>query len=82
MLEFPETSCHVRGISAMAIDSVSGSVMLTGSSGDYMLKIWDLENMNQTMRPFKEFKPFDGHPINKLSFSCDYELFLCCTTRN
>jgi len=46
MLEFPESSCHTRGISAMTIDSVSGSVMLTGSSGDYLLKIWDLENMN------------------------------------
>jgi len=46
MLEFPESSCHIRGISAMTIDNVSGSVMLTGSSGDYLLKIWDLENMN------------------------------------
>ena len=27
--------------------------------------------MNSNLRPFKEFKPFDGHPVRSLSFCPD-----------
>jgi WD40 repeat protein len=56
--------------------------MLTGSSGDYTVKIWDFTTMNKLLKPSKEFKPFDGHPIRSLSFCGDSRasMFLCCTT--
>ncbi len=36
---------------------------------DYLLKIWDVASMNKRLKSFKEFKPFDGHPVRALSFS-------------
>ena len=30
----------------------------------------------------REYKPFEGHPINALSFDPDGKNFLCCTTNN
>jgi len=30
----------------------------------------------------REYKPFEGHPINALSFDPDGNNFLCCTTNN
>jgi hypothetical protein len=42
--------------------------MVTGAL-DYVLKVWDFATMNRKLRPSKEFKPFDGHPIRALSFS-------------
>lgn len=58
--------------------------MITGSSGDYIVKIWDMNTMNKGLRPYKEFKPFDGHPIRSLSFSPDSNatMFLCCCANN
>jgi hypothetical protein len=49
---------------------------------DYTLKIWDFPGMNRKLKSMREFKPFDGHPINSLSFDPDGALFLCCTTNN
>jgi hypothetical protein len=58
--------------------------MLTGSSGDYVVKIWDMTTMNKSLRPYKEFRPFDGHPVRALSFSTDVDAskFLCCCGNN
>jgi WD40 repeat protein len=57
---------------------------LTGSSGDYVAKIWDLTSMNKLLRPVKEFKPFPGHQVRALSFSPDQNssMFLCCCANN
>jgi WD40 repeat protein len=58
--------------------------MLTGSSGDYTVKIWDMNTMNKGLRPYKDFRPFDGHPVRSLSFSPDSNasMFLCCCGNN
>jgi WD repeat-containing protein 70 len=58
--------------------------MLTGSSGDYTVKVWDMTTMNKGLRPYKEFRPFDGHPVRSLSFSPDTNasMFLCCCGNN
>ena len=57
--------------------------MLTGSS-DYGVRIWDMSTMSASLRPFKELKPFDGYPVNSLSFSGDPQasLFLACCGNN
>lgn len=65
---------------AIAIDR-QGLRMLTGGL-DYQLKLWDFHTMNQAMRPYKDFKPFDGYPVSNLSFSPSGELFLCCCAGN
>jgi len=38
--------------------------------------------MNRRLRPFKDFKPFDGHPLRALSFSPNGNNFLCCCANN
>ncbi len=55
--------------------------MLSGSL-DYQLKMWDFLSMNQNLRPFKDFKPFDGYPVNSLSWSPSSDFFLCCVQGN
>jgi WD40 repeat protein len=46
---------------------------------DYQLKIFDFETMNQNLRPFKDFKPIDGHPVTALSWCPKGEhLLVCC----
>ena len=52
--------------------------MISGSL-DNKLKMWDFTTINSQLRPFKDFKPADGYPINKLSYSPSGNLFLCCT---
>jgi WD40 repeat protein len=83
-ISFPRSSCHVKGITAIAFDKVSGSQMLTGGGGDYTLRVWDFNNMNKLLKPFKYFIPFDGHPVRSLSFSSDNDasMFLCCCGNN
>jgi WD40 repeat protein len=49
---------------------------------DYLLKIWDFPGMNRKLKSMREYKPFEGHPINALSFDPDGANFLCCTTNN
>ena len=68
----------------MCIDRHTGTQLLTGSSGDYVVKIWDMNTMNKSLLPYKEFRPFDGHPVRSLSFSCDTEasMFLCACANN
>jgi WD repeat-containing protein 70 len=55
--------------------------MISGSA-DYVLKIWDLTTMNTKLKSFREFKPFNGHPLRALSFSPDGQNFLCCCGNN
>ena len=49
---------------------------------DYMLKIWDFPGMNRKLKSMREYKPFDGHPVNSVSFDPEGQNFLCCTTNN
>lgn len=55
--------------------------MVTGGL-DFMLKIWDFPGMNRRLKSMREFKPFDGHPVNALSFDPDGENFLTCCGNN
>lgn len=59
----------------------SGTRMISGST-DYILKLWDLSKMTKRLKAVKEFKAFEGHPVNKLAFSSNGENFLCCTTNS
>jgi WD40 repeat protein len=49
---------------------------------DYHLKIYDFDTMNQNLRPFKDFKPFDGHPVTALSWCPSSSHFLVCCPNN
>lgn len=71
---------HSKCIQTLDIDR-NGNRMISGGL-DYTLKIWDFPGMNRKLKSMREFKPFDGHPINSLSFDPDGALFLCCTTNN
>lgn len=71
---------HSKCIQTLDIDR-NGNRMISGGL-DYTLKIWDFPGMNRKLKPMREFKPFDGHPINSLSFDPDGAFFLCCTTNN
>ena len=51
--------------------------MVTGGL-DFVLKLWDFPGMNRKLKSMREFKPFDGHPVNSLSFDPKGEKFLCC----
>ena len=55
--------------------------MVTGGL-DYRMKIWDFTTMNRNLKPFKDFKPFDGHPVRTLSFNPSGTHFLCCCGNN
>jgi WD repeat-containing protein 70 len=67
---------HNKGVLALAMDK-EGTKMATGGL-DYQLKIFDLDTMNQNLRPYKDFKPFDGHPVASLSWSPSSNLLLVC----
>ena len=64
----------------MDID-IYGNRMVTGGL-DFVLKIWDFPGMNRKLKSMREYKPFDGHPVNALSFDPDGENFLCCCGNN
>ena len=55
--------------------------MVSGSL-DYDIKIWDFNQMNRQLKPFKDFKPFDGHPVRSVSHSPSGDSFLCCCGNN
>lgn len=55
--------------------------MVTGGL-DYRMKIWDFTTMNRNLKPFRDFKPFDGHPVRTLSFNPSGTHFLCCCGNN
>ena len=79
---FPSSSCHDKGVSAIALDKNQGRYMVTGSGGDYAIKLWDFQEMNKTLRPYKEFKPFPGYPVHSICFSRDANTFLVCCANN
>ena len=75
-----EIKAHQKGVQALAIDR-EGTKMISGGL-DYQLKIYDFDTMNQNLRPFKDFKPFDGHPITALSWCPTSSHFLVCCPNN
>mmetsp|Transcript_2118 Transcript_2118/g.3175 ORF Transcript_2118/g.3175 Transcript_2118/m.3175 type:complete len:154 (-) Transcript_2118:453-914(-) len=81
---FPTGSTHHTAVTAMAFDRHTNTQMLTGSGGDYRVKVWDFMQMNKALKPFKDLVPFDGHPVRSLSFSSDKDaqFFLICCGNN
>ncbi len=73
-------SGHHKALQSIDIDRF-GNRMISGGL-DYILKIWDFPGMNRKLNSMREYKPFEGHPINALSFDPDGKNFLCCTTNN
>lgn len=71
---------HRKAIQCIDIDR-HGNRMISGGL-DYTLKIWDFPGMNRKLKSMREFKPYEGHPVNALSFDPDGAIFLCCTTNN
>ena len=71
---------HEKSIQALTIDR-EGTRMITGGL-DYRMKVWDFTTMNRNLKPYKDFKPFDGHPIRALSFNPSSSHFLCCCGNN
>lgn len=71
---------HTKGIMALAINR-QGTKMASGGL-DYQLKLYDFETMNQNLRPYKDFKPFDGHPVTAISFSPSGDNILVCCPNN
>ena len=71
---------HEKSVQALSINR-EGSKMVSGGL-DYRMKIWDFTTMNRNLKPFKDFKPFDGHPVRTLSFNPNGTHFLCCCGNN
>lgn len=69
---------HSRSVTTIDVDKF-GNRMISGGL-DYYLRIWDFPGMNRKLKAMKEYKPFDGHPVNSLSFDPEGEIFLCCTS--
>jgi len=75
-----ELEGHKRALQTIDLDR-NGNRMISGGL-DYILKIWDFPGMNRQHKSMREYKPFEGHPINALSFDPEGTNFLCCTTNN
>ena len=71
---------HEKSVQTLCINR-EGTKMVTGGL-DYRMKIWDFTTMNRNLKPFKDFKPFDGHPVRTLSFNPSGTHFLCCCGNN
>mmetsp|Transcript_45496 Transcript_45496/g.33270 ORF Transcript_45496/g.33270 Transcript_45496/m.33270 type:complete len:192 (+) Transcript_45496:468-1043(+) len=54
----------------------STGIRMVSGGLDFFLKMWDLTTMNKKLRSFKEYKPFEGHPLTSLDFSPSDELLL------
>ena len=46
------------------------------------MKVWDFTTMNRNLKPYKDFKPYDGHPVQALSFNPSGTHFLCACGNN
>lgn len=71
---------HEKSVQSLCINR-EGTKMVSGGL-DYRMKIWDFTTMNRNLKPFKDFKPFDGHPVRTLSFNPSGSHFLCCCGNN
>ena len=70
-------SGHSKGVVALDIDP-PGNRMATGSL-DEEIRLWDFQGMNRSMQSFKYFHPYEGQPIQSLSYSEDGSHFVGVT---
>jgi len=68
---------HKKAITSIALDS-KGIRMLTGSN-DYNVRMWDFQGMNKSMNSFRILEPYEGQPINALSYNPEASEYLVCT---
>jgi len=68
---------HKKSITAIALDP-KGVRMLTGSN-DYNVRMWDFNGMNKSMNSFRILEPYEGQPINALSYNVEGSEYLVCT---
>jgi WD40 repeat protein len=68
---------HRKGITALALDP-KGFRMLSGSN-DYNVRMWDFQGMNKSMNSFRIIEPYEGQPINALSYNPEASEYLVCT---
>ena len=71
---------HDKSIYAVTLNR-DGTRMISGGL-DYRMKVWDFTTMNRNLKPYKDFKPFDGHPVQALSFNPSGTHFLCACGNN
>jgi WD repeat-containing protein 70 len=44
--------------------------------------MWDFLTITNSLRPYKDFKPFDGYPVTALSWAPSGDHFLSCNASN
>lgn len=68
---------HKKSITAIALDP-KGFRMITGAN-DYNVRMWDFQGMNKSMNSFRILEPYEGQPINALSYNPEGSEYLVCT---
>lgn len=58
---------HTRNITSIAVDHV-GNRMFTGGN-DYKMFMWDLPNLDASLKPFRALTPMESQPIKTLDFN-------------
>jgi len=71
---------HSKTVQTLALDYY-GDKLISGGL-DYGLKIWDLAGMNRKLRPMMEYHPYEGYPVNQITFNPTGQKFLCCCANN
>jgi len=56
-----------KPVSAMSVDPAGGRLVTGGL--DYVVKYWDFNGMDRSLRSFRDVRPFDCHPINDIQYS-------------
>lgn len=67
---------HTKTVNAIAIDHV-GVRMFTGGN-DYKLHLWDLPNLDASLRAFRVLEPIETQPVKTLDFN--YKGNVCLVT--
>lgn len=60
-------SGHMKNVACIAIDHL-GTRMFSGAH-DYKMHIWDMSNMDKTLRSFRVLEPNDSQPVTALDFN-------------
>jgi WD40 repeat protein len=68
---------HAKAVTCLDIDS-EGIIMVSGSA-DYTTRIWDFSGMNRQLKPTREWKPYNGYPMNFVRINKDGSKFLGIT---
>ncbi|KAJ3300103.1 hypothetical protein HK104_004572 [Borealophlyctis nickersoniae] len=69
---------HMKTVSALSIDA-AGSRFATGGR-DCMVKLWDFNGMDASLRPFRSLEPSSGNPVRDVQFSMSGDQFLVAST--